>query len=249
MNQTTLSAPVALITGAARRIGAAIAWHLHQKGFRVVIHFNHSSQEAKALALTMNKNKDNSAQALQADLTIKNACYQLVSETVHWGKRLDLLVNNASFFKRTDVSNPSEADWNKLFDTNVRAPFWLSHASKPYLAKQRGCIINITDIHAEKPLKDYTVYCQSKAALTMQTKSLAREFAPMIRVNGVAPGAISWPEGENTLSEALQKKIIAQTPLNIHGDPTFIAHAVLAIVENPFITGEILHVDGGRRLI
>ncbi|WP_133128077.1 pteridine reductase [Legionella nagasakiensis] len=249
MKQTNHAAPVALITGAARRIGASIAWHLQQAGFRVIVHFNRSQKEADALVQKMNQDKPESARALNGDLTIKEVCYQLVTEAANWAKRLDLLVNNASVFKRTDFSNLVEDDWDNLFNTNVRAPFWLSHASRPYLTKQKGCIINMTDIHTDKPLKDYAIYCQSKAALAMQTKALAREFAPSIRVNAIAPGAIAWPEGNNTLSNIVREKIIAQTPLHTHGNPIVIAQAVLALVKNPFITGETLHVDGGRRLI
>jgi pteridine reductase len=244
-------ARVALVTGAARRIGATIAHYLHQAGFRVVIHCHQSLQEATALAQILNSKKPHSALVLTADLTIKQDAINLITETILWAGQLDLLVNNASIFTFTSTEENALDDeqWNKLFTTNVKAPYWLSYTAHAFLAKQKGAIINITDIHAEHPLKGYSVYCQSKAALTMQTKSLAREFAPNVRVNAVAPGAIAWPENNNALSDTLQQKIIAETPLKQHGNPIFIAQAVLALADNPFITGQTLNVDGGRSLI
>ncbi|WP_131764246.1 pteridine reductase [Legionella drozanskii] len=249
MNQANKQAiRVALVTGASRRIGAAIAKQLHQAGFKVLIHCHHSSPEAKNLAELLNQQRPDSAVVLQQDLCAHEAAQRLIVETIAWAGQLDLLVNNASIFTRTPLTHFEENDWDALFTTNVKAPFLLSLAAQPYLAKQQGAIINLTDIHAERPLKDYTVYCQTKAALVMQTKALAREFAPQVRVNAIAPGAIAWPEQANALSLELQNEIIAKTPLKRHGDPAFIAQAVLALVENPFITGQILNVDGGRRI-
>lgn len=249
MNPLNTQAPVALITGSARRIGATIAEYLHGAGYQVVIHYRHAKEDACALTQRLNQARLNSAFALCGDLTHPGVCEKLVQETIAWAKRLDLLVNNASLFLRTDITKPDEQDWHNLFMTNVHAPFWLSKSAYPYLAEQKGCIINITDLHATKPLKDYAIYCQSKAAFAMQTKVLAREFAPNVRVNAVAPGAIAWPEGENQLSKAIQEKIIAQTPLKKHGEPLYIAQALLALAQNPFVTGETLHVDGGRHLL
>lgn len=248
LNQANKQAPVALVTGGARRIGAAIARHLHQAGFRVLIHYHHSHDEARALAHDLNQTHANSVHTLCADLMVKQSATQLITHTINWAGRLDLLVNNASLFKKTPADALDEADWDALFTTNVKAPFWLSHAAYPQLKLQRGSIINITDIHADKPLKDYAVYCQSKAALSMQTQALAIEFAPLVRVNAIAPGAIAWPEQDNALSKTLQQKIIAKTPLKQHGNPLFIAKAVLSLAENPFITGQTLKVDGGRSL-
>ena len=245
----TQAARVALITGAARRIGAAIATSLHQAGFRVVIHCRTSTVEANALTHDLNQQRQNSAMVLTADLTIKNEAIKLIKDTIHWGGQLDALVNNASIFAKTSIDNVDDEQWDLLFTTNVKAPFWLSQTAYPFLAKTKGAIINITDIHAERPLMDYSIYCQSKAALSMQTKTLAREFAPKVRVNAIAPGAIAWPEDENALSKELQQKIIAKTPLKQHGNPAFIAKAVLALIDNPFITGQTLAVDGGRGLV
>lgn len=240
-------AKVALVTGGARRIGAAIVKHLHTEGYKVIIHCHRALTEAHVLAVTLNELRPNSALVLQRELTHSDAAAEIMTAIEDWTGRLDLLVNNASTFVRTDC-NPCATDWDILFNTNVKAPFLLSLAARPLLKKHGGAIVNITDIHAQTPLAGYTIYCQSKAALEMQTKSLAREFAPEIRVNAIAPGAIAWPEHENSLTPEKQQKIIAQTVLKKHGEPEFIAQSVLALAENPFITGQILKVDGGRSL-
>ena len=240
---------VALITGAARRIGASIATQLHQAGFRVVIHCHQSTVAGQKLVDEMNHRRKNSALMLSADLMIKQEAIDLMTNSIAWASRLDLLVNNASIFTKTRMDNVHDDEWERLFTTNVKAPFWLSQSAYPHLAAHHGSIINITDIHAKKPLKDYSIYCQSKAALAMQTQSLAREFAPLVRVNAVAPGATMWPEQENQLSREIQQKIIERTPLKRHGDPAFIAQAVMALAENPFITGQTLSVDGGQEIV
>lgn len=239
---------VALVTGAARRIGAAIVKRLHQAGYQVGIHCYHSAPEAQALADDLNRQCEDSARVLVKELSTEQSSMELIEALIQWTGRLDLLVNNASIFTRTDCEHFDEVVWNTVFTTNVKIPFLLSLAAKPYLAAKRGVIINLTDIHAEKPLRGYSVYCQSKAALVMQTKTLAQAFAPEVRVNAIAPGAIAWPEGPNSLSPEIQKKISLQTPLKQHGDPNFIAQAVLALTENAFITGQILNVDGGRSI-
>ncbi|WP_454781419.1 pteridine reductase [Legionella sp. WA2022007384] len=250
MNPTNKQeAKVALVTGGARRIGAAVVRKLHTAGYKVVIHCHQSLSEAHVLAAELNEQRAYSAFVLQRELTEPCAAEEMMITVQDWAGRLDLLVNNASVFIRTEFTVFSETDWQALFDIHVKAPFLLSLAARPLLAKQSGAIINISDTHAEKPLKDYSVYCQSKAALEMQTKSLAREFAPEIRVNAVAPGAIIWPEHSNTLTLETQEQIIAKTPLKKHGNPEYIAQAILALAENPYITGQILKVDGGRSLI
>ncbi|MCX7118125.1 MAG: pteridine reductase [Legionellales bacterium] len=238
---------VALVTGAGRRIGAAIAEHLHQAGFRVAIHCHQSFEAAHLLACEMNLERPDSAMVFQADLTSKHSAQKLMTQVLEWAPKLSLLVNNAAIFKKTTLND--DRFWDAIFTLNVKAPFWLSHEAFIPLSKQEGSIINITDLHAIRPLKGYSIYCQSKAALGMQTQSLAREFAPLVRVNAIAPGAMAWPEDDNALSEQQQQKIIKNTPLKRHGDPLFIANAVLAIAENPFITGQTLCVDGGRGLI
>ncbi len=242
------AAKVALVTGGARRIGAAIVKKLHGAGYNVAIHCRFALAEAQQLADQLNEQRPDSALVLQKELTEAQAAPDLMAAINGWAGQLHVLVNNASAFIRTDCHQNEEQNWDLLFNANVKAPFLLSLAARPLLAKHSGVIINITDIHAEKPLSGYSVYCQTKAALEMQTKSLARELAPEIRVNAVAPGSIAWPENENSLSLEIQQQIIAETPLKRHGAPEFIAQAVLALVENPFITGQIVRVDGGRSL-
>lgn len=242
-------AKVALVTGGARRIGAAIVKKLHASGYKVVIHCHRALKEGHKLAVALNEQRPDSAFVLQRELTSPEAAPEIISTIIDWTNHLDLLVNNASIFISNHCDEVTAQDWDILFNTNAKAPFLLSLAARPLLARQSGCIINLTDIHAEKPLSGYSIYCQSKAALEMQTKSLAREFAPEIRVNAIAPGAIAWPEDANSLTPELQQKIITKTPLKQHGNPEFIAQAVLALAENPFITGQILKVDGGRGLV
>lgn len=239
---------VALITGGARRIGAKIAQTLHGSGFRVAIHCHQSRVEAQQLVQALNQQRKDSAYLISYDLLANDAGEFIITAVQQWAGRLDVLVNNAAIFLRTDFSRSWLTAYEQLFSINVKAPLALSIAARSLLAKEQGVIINITDIHAQTPLKDYAIYCQTKAALAMQTKTLAREFAPLIRVNAVAPGAIAWPEAENSLSLEIQKEIIRRTPLKCHGQATFIAQAVLALIDNPFITGQEIKVDGGRSI-
>ncbi|BCA97025.1 pteridine reductase [Legionella antarctica] len=250
MNQANKQeAKVALVTGGARRIGAAIVKKLHESGYKVVIHCRRTLDDAHALAVQLNNLRVDSAFILPGELTEHEASQVMMTTIIDWAGRLDLLVNNAAVFMRTEDHSLNPKDWQTLFDTNVKAPYLLSLAAYPFLKAQQGAIVNITDIHAEKPLKGYSVYCQSKAALKMQTETLAREFAPEVRVNAVAPGATIWPEDANALNEAEKEKIIANTPLKTHGKPEYIAQAILALAQNPFITGQTLKVDGGRSLM
>ena len=232
--------PVVLVTGSARRIGATIVEYLHTCGFDVIIHCNRSIDSANKLAKKLNQIRLDSAYVLSADLCDMHLAQKLILDSWQWHQRLDVLVYNASLFSTDDNL------WQKLFTTNVMAPYWLSLAAKPYLEKTQGSIINITDIHADKPLKNYALYSQTKAALKMQTEALARELAPNIRVNAVAPGATMWPEDNNNLSDELKQHIIDKTLLKKHGSPVYIAQAVLALINNQFVTGQSLRVDGGR---
>lgn len=248
MNSHHTQERVALVTGGARRIGAEIVRQLHAKGYTVFIHCQHSITQAQALSQELNQHRLHSAFVIQQDLGKAQAAERIMQQLKQHRSRLDVLVNNASVFIRTPQAICTEAQWNTLFEVNVKAPYCLSMVAYEFLAKHSGCIVNITDIHSQSPLKEYAVYCQTKAALEMQTKALAKEWGPQVRVNAVAPGAIAWPEADNGLSTEQQKQIIEKTPLKRHGEPGFIAQAVLALIENDFVTGHILKVDGGRSL-
>lgn len=244
------SANVALVTGAARRIGAEIARQLHEAGFNLVLHYNHSAADAEDLCKQLNRARPDSAVVVQADLCNLSALERLADETVRQWQRLDALVNNASNFYPTPVGEITEADWDSLLGTNLKAPLFLSQALAPALRESRGCIINLADIHAERPLSGHPVYCAAKAGNVMLTKSLAKELAPHVRVNGIAPGAILWPENEGELSEENKTTILKRIALKRIGEPRDIARTVRFLVTDaPYITGQIVAVDGGRNLV
>lgn len=245
-----MDSQVVLITGAARRIGAGIARTLHAAGMKVIIHYKSSETEALQLCEELNASKSKSAAVLKADLSNFSELDVVIKQAVNiWG-RLDVLVNNASSFYKTELGSITEFQWNDLLDINLKAPFFLAQSAAPFLKKQRGCIVNIADIHAERPVKEYPVYCISKAGLVMLTKTLAKELGHDIRVNAVSPGAILWPEGENDLSETLKQKILHRVTLGRHGEPTDIAKAVLYFIRDAdYVTGQVLAVDGGRCLV
>jgi pteridine reductase len=243
------SPKIALITGAARRIGAEIARVLHADNINVVVHYHQSQTEAEQLIAELNNKRANSAIALQASLQyIQDFPFLVRCAAESWG-RLDILINNAAVFYKTFIGEVTEQSWDNLLDCNVKAPFFLSQAAKPYLEESQGCIVNIGDIRAEKPLRDYPVYCISKAGLTMLTKVLAYELGPKIRVNAVAPGPTLWPEGENALSTEIKERIINQTVLKKAGNPSNVAVAVRYLVNQAdYVTGQVIAVDGGRSL-
>jgi len=244
---------VALVTGSAKRLGREIIVTLHQAGFRVIVHCRKSTNEAEQLCQQLNSLRPDSACWLTADLNDDKALAEFAAKVPDSFGRLDLLVNNASSFYPTPVKSATLAQWEDLFGSNVKAPFFLTQALSAELSKQKGCVINLVDIHADKPLAEHSVYCMAKAALVMMTKSLARELAPTIRVNGIAPGAILWPETQPTaavptLTEQDKAGILAQIPLGHLGQPTDIAQTVLFLATSSYITGQILAVDGGRSL-
>lgn len=236
-----------LITGAAKRIGAEIARHLHADGMNIVIHYRASASEAQALCQELNAQRTNSAITLQTDLLNIESLTTLAQQAAeHWGQ-LDALVNNASSFYPTPVGNITEAQWDDLVGSNLKAPLFLSQAATPYLQKTRGCIINIVDVHGIRPMKEHPVYCAAKAGLAMLTQSLARELGPDIRVNGVAPGAIMWPSSE--LDSQTQQQILERTALKRQGSPEDIAATVKFLIKDAgYITGQVIPVDGGRSL-
>lgn len=244
LNQTTVPEPVVLITGAARRIGADIAQYLHQVGYRLVLHYRHSSTEANALTQQLNRLRPDSAVSLQADLKAIASVQALAAQALQiWG-RVDVLINNASAFYPTPIGQVSESHWDDLMSSNLKAPFFLAQALAEELKKNQGCIINIADIYGERPLPDHAVYCAAKAGNIMLTKALARDLAPQVRVNGIAPGAILWPE-----QIAEHTHVLDKIPLQKRGSPQDIAKSVLFLIRDAaYTTGEILVIDGGRSI-
>jgi pteridine reductase len=237
---------VVLITGAAHRIGAVTARYLHEAGFNIILHYLSSRSPAQALQKELNGKRENSVVLVQADLLANNALTALAKEAYNAWQRLDVLINNASTFYRTPIGSANDQHWDDLFGTNVKAPFFLAQASAPFLRKTHGCIINMVDIHARRPLKEYSIYSMAKAALETMTKALARELGPEIRVNGVAPGAILWPDN---LDEVTKQRIVSKTFLKRKGEPDDIAKAIRFIIEDaPYMTGQIISIDGGRSL-
>lgn len=240
-------APVALITGSARRIGATIARRLHADGFDLALHYRGAAAEMQALAVELEAVRAGSVLTLQADLSEFDRLPELVARTVGRFGRLDALVNNASTFQPTPLGTTTPAQWDTLFASNARAPFFLAQAAAPHLKASRGAIVNLADIYAERPLREHPVYCMAKAALVMATKSLALELAPEVRVNAIAPGAILWAENETSGSR--QQSMLARTPLARTGTPAEIAEAVRWLLRDAtYSTGQVINVDGGRML-
>lgn len=242
---------VTLVTGAARRIGAAIARRLHADGHDLALHYRASKAEMDALQAELNAMRPGSAIALQADLAEFDRLPELVARTVGRFGRLDALVNNASGFYPTPIGSATPAQWDELFASNARAPLFLAQAAAPHLRASCGGIVNLADIHGEKkPLADHAIYCMAKAALLMLSKSLAVDLAPEVRVNAIAPGAILWPEHhEHHMDETAQSTILARTPLPRLGTPEEIAGVVSWLLgDASYVTGQTIHVDGGRHL-
>ncbi|MCU7803716.1 MAG: pteridine reductase [Candidatus Thiodiazotropha sp. (ex Lucinoma borealis)] len=246
-NRVDLAGKSALITGAAHRIGAAIARQLHAEGMDIVLHYRNSKEAAERLKQALEADRPNSVWLLQADLHQPDSYQHLISEVEAKCSRLDLLVNNASSFYPTPVESASHAQWDDLIGSNLKAPFFLSQAAAPLLRKTEGCIINLVDIHARRPLKNYPIYSVAKAGNAMLVKSLARELGPKVRVNGIAPGVILWPE--QGLSEQQRETILDRTALKRAGTPEDIARTLLFLYRDAhYVTGQIIAVDGGRTL-
>jgi len=239
--------PVALITGAGRRVGAVIARTLHAAGYDLALHYRHSAAEASALAETLERQRAGNTLLLQGELADTAALPVLIASLLaHYG-RLDALVNNASAFYPTPVGEATPAQWNELFASNAQAPFFLSQAAVPALRDAQGGIVNLLDIYAERPLADHPLYCMAKAALAAMTRSLALDLAPQVRVNGVAPGAVMWPSDGKPYDD--QQAMLARTPMQRAGTPEDVAGAVLWLLRDaPFVTGQVVRVDGGRTL-
>lgn len=238
---------VVLITGGAKRVGAATARLLHASGASLMIHYRSSVDEARALQNELNALRPDSVALIQADLLDVGGLPSLINKTVATFGGLDVLVNNASSFYPTPVGTITMKDWDNLMGSNLMAPLFLSQAAAPELKKRRGCIVNIADIHAERPMKSYVVYSVAKAGVVGLTKSLARELGPTVRVNAVAPGPIMWPEDDPSFDEVSRQRIVSHTILKTAGGPDDIARAVrFFAIDAPFVTGQVLAVDGGR---
>ncbi len=249
LNNTVLNRKVVLITGGAKRVGAAICRELHACGAQLMIHYKSSTNEARALQAELNLQRANSVAIIQGDLLNLAVLPSLIQETVkHFGK-LDVLINNASSYYATEIGAITEDNWQDLMGSNLKAPMFLAQAAAIELRKNHGCIVNITDMHIERPKKGYVVYSVAKAGLVTLTKSLAHELSPEVRVNAVAPGAVQWPENNPQFDEVYRQRVISQTLLKRVGEAADIAKAVKFLVADaPFITGHVLAVDGGRSL-
>ena len=243
----TLDGKWALITGAAKRVGACVARALHAGGAGIAIHYRGSSGPALALAAELNAQRKDSAMAVKADLLDVARLPALVADVVGHAGRLDVLVNNASSFYPTPLGTVTEAQWNDLIGTNLKAPLFLCQAAAPHLRATGGVIINMIDIHAVRPLRDHPVYGAAKAGLAMLTRSMARDLAPDVRVNGVAPGAVLWPE--DGMADRTRDSILRQIPMRRAGIPEDIAGCILYLVRDAqYITGQVITVDGGRSI-
>jgi pteridine reductase len=243
----SLAGKVALVTGGGRRVGAAIVRRLHAAGANVLIHYRDSEVDAAKLEAELNAQRARSAAKVKAELLAPVAPRALVGGALEHFGRLDILVNNASAFFPVPVGGMEPSHWEELIGSNLRAPLFISQQAAPELAKNQGSIVNIVDIHADRPLKGYPIYSVAKAGLAAATRSLAVELAPRVRVNGVAPGAIAWPE-DGQFPDAERERIIATTPLARLGSPDDIARAVHFLACAPYVTGQVLAVDGGRSI-
>ncbi len=238
---------VAIVTGGARRIGAAIVKSLHARDLDICLHYRGSEQAAQTLAEELEAVRPGSVCLVQAELADEAAPGAIIQAALDTFGRIDVLINNASAFYPTPIGEATAANWDELMASNLRAPFFLSQKAAPHLSRRGGAIVNLVDIHALVPMQRHAVYCQAKAGLVMQTRSLAKELAPSIRVNGVAPGAILWPENEDSPEAAAA--ILDRIPLGHQGRPEDIAAAVTFFaLDAPYVTGQILAVDGGRML-
>lgn len=237
--------PVVLITGAARRIGAEISRRLHEQGYRLVLHYHRSEREARALAAGLELSRPGSVALLLQDLSRLDQLNALADRAVGCFGRLDALINNASTFYPSPLGTITPAQWLELSATNAAAPLLLSQALVPELRHREGCIINLVDIHGEKGLRHHLPYSMAKNALATLTRALAAELAPQVRVNGIAPGAIIWPEHE--LDPQQKEKVLASIPMGRLGSPTDIADTALFLLKGPgYLTGQIIALDGGR---
>lgn len=244
----TDSPPVALVTGGARRVGAEIVRALHQVGYNILLHYRSSSGAAHQLVEELNEQRQGSAAAYSADLLDTSAIPGVIEAAIEEFGRLDVLINNASTFYPTPIELIAEDFWNDLVGSNLKAPSFVVKSAAQHLRASRGCIVNIVDIHARRPLRNHPVYCAAKAGLEMLTKALAQDLAPEIRVNAIAPGAVLWPEDDNP--EFDYSELLEKIPLARMGEPADVAKTVVFLVQHaPYITGQTIAVDGGRSVV
>lgn len=250
--EKTVDTKCVLVTGGAKRIGAEIVRLLHKTGYRVIIHCRLSQQAADKLAKELNDKRQDSAKVIQGDLNNVTIYNNLIKQAYQCWNRLDVLVNNASSFYPTPIGSITLDDWDNLVNSNMKAPLFLAQAAAPHLKQSQGCIINMLDIHGQRPMKDHPVYCAAKAGLSMITLSLAKELGPDVRVNGVSPGAILWPASDRPggeMSEHTKNLILQRTTLKRPGEPIDIAKTILFLIRDAdYITGQIIAVDGGRTI-
>ena len=245
-NIKTLENKTVIITGAAQRIGSVVSRYLHEQGMNIIIHYHSSQDHATNLQRELNSIREGSASLIKADLRQTEKLPALINEACQYYGQLDVLINNASTFYPTPIGALNEDQWEDLLGTNLKAPLFLSQAAVPYLTKNKGCIINMVDIHGQRPMKNHAVYSAAKAGLISLTRSLARELGPDIRVNGIAPGAILWPQ---TLPEEDRQSILSRTALKRCGEPMDVARAIVYLIRDAtYTTGQILNIDGGRSL-
>ena len=246
-SNASLDGKWALITGAGKRIGACVAQTLHAAGANIIVHFRGSEDAATHLAEELNTSRPESAITIGADLLDIAALPSTIERIVEQTGRLDILINNASSFYATPIGSITEDQWEDLMGTNLKGPLFLSQAAIPYLRKVRGTIVNMIDVHASRPLRNHTIYGPAKAGLAMLTRTLARDLAPEVRVNGVSPGAILWPDGG--MSEKIKEHVLSQIPMQRPGEPGDIADCILYLVRDAsYVTGQVIAVDGGRSI-
>lgn len=243
---TTDTRRVALITGAAKRIGKTLTTRLHEAGFSVIVHYHHSDTDAHALVTQLNDSRADSAVAVRADLCDTVQVKHLADDALRCWGRIDVLINNASMFYPTPIDEATEQDWHQLMGSNAQGALFLSQALRTSLTQNQGTIINMIDMHIDRPLREHSIYCMAKSALASLTRSLASELAPAVRVNGIAPGAILWPETE--MDDNDKQQMLDTILLGRLGSPDDIADTACFLLDASYITGQILYVDGGRSI-
>jgi pteridine reductase len=247
MPQDSSSNQVALITGSAKRIGKEIAQHLHKQNYNIIVHYNTSKFDAKELVNEFNSNRQNSAMAIQADLSFLKEIKNLAQSALNYKGKINLLVNNASLFTPNNIQDTSIGEWNNLFESTSKGCYFLTQYLIPTLSRHQGNVINILDTHYQSPRNGFSLYSMAKASLAMQTKCFALELAPKVRVNGIALGHFKWPEYKD-YDVRIEEELLNKIPLSKSGNANDINYTIDFITQNNYLTGEIIHLDGGKRI-